>query len=213
MAIGTSLAPYHALVEGQEFGGEIVDFRIQQKREYEANGIGAPMFFERTSDGKTVRTSSAFDASGKPNVPICDWVVTVDCGVEDDNGDTERRIFIDPRKGARGTDVEGRRGQDAIVNALKQAKAHRVGLEIGGQLFITRGPKVAPRKGEPACVTYTARYIAPVGGIGTGRPVDETQYLTDGTAYSRNARPTAAPAQPPVDVPAPSPVDIDEPPF
>ncbi len=180
MPIGASLAPYAPLVEGVEIGGEIVDFRIQQKSDYDTN---RPLYFAPKADGGG-KTFEAFSGDGKANEPICDWVFTVDTGQEDENGETERRIFLDPRVGARGTAVEGKRGKDAVINALKKVKAHRVGLEIGGKIFITRGPKVAPKKGSAQCVTYTARYEPPAGGPGSGTPVDEDMHLVGGAIFN-----------------------------
>lgn len=185
MPIGTSLAPYLPLKEGEEVGGEIVDFRVQQKSDYDTN---RPLYFCRTADGKGTKGFEAFDSDGKPNEPICDWVFTVDTGEEDENGETERRIFLDPRKGQRGSAVEGKRGRDAVEIALKKAKAHRVGLEIGGSIFITRGPKVAPKRGDAACVTYTARYEPPADGPGSGKPVDEVPHLIGGGRFDPSAR-------------------------
>jgi hypothetical protein len=134
------------------------------------------------------RPSSRTAPTAPPNAPICDWVFTVDIGEEDENGETERRIFLDPRKGQKGTAVEGKRGEDAVVAALKKVRAHRVGLEIGGKIFITRGPKVAPKRGDAQCVTYTARYEPPAGGVGTGTPVDEVPWLIGGARFDPNTR-------------------------
>jgi hypothetical protein len=192
--IGTSLAPYHALVEGSTITGEIVDFRVQQKSDYDSN---RPLYFVRGADGKGGKGFEPFDADGKPNEPICDWVFTLDVGVEDENGETERRVFLDPRKGAKGTAVEGKRGRDAVEIALKKAKAHRVGLEIGGTISITRGPKLAPKKGDAQCVTYTAEYTAPEGGVGSGTLVDEVPHMIGGGRFDPNERgdaPVATPA-------------------
>lgn len=185
--IGTSLAPYAPLVEGQEIGGTIMEFRVQQKSDYDTN---RPLYFVRTASGSVTKGFEPFDADGKPNEPICDWVFTLDVGVADENGETERRIFLDPRKGQRGTAVEGKRGRDAVEIALKRAGAHRVGLEIGGQIWFTRGPKVAPKKGDAACVTYTCRYEPPEGGPGLaeGTPVDEVPFMIGGSRYNPNER-------------------------
>jgi hypothetical protein len=185
MPIGTSLAPYLPLVEGERVGGKIVDFRIQQKSDYDTN---RPLYFVRSADGKGGKGYEPFDADGKPNEPICDWVFTVDTGVADETGDTERRIFLDPRKGQKGTAVEGQRGRDAVEKALKVAKAHRVGLEIGGSIFITRGPKVAPKRGDAQCVTYAAEYEPPAGGPGTGTAVDEVPYMIGGGRFNPDLR-------------------------
>lgn len=185
MPIGASLVPYLPLVEGERVGGEIVDFSIRQKSDYDTN---RPLYFVRLPDGKGTKGFEPYDADGKPNEPICDWVFTVDTGVEDETGETERRIFLDPRKGQRGSAVEGKRGRDAVEIALKKAKAHRVGLEIGGKIFITRGPMLAPKKGDAKCVTYTAEYEPPAGGPGTGTAVDEVPYMIGGGRYDPNER-------------------------
>jgi hypothetical protein len=195
MPIGSSLAPYLPLTEGKEVGGEIVDFRIQQKSDYDTN---RPLYFERV-DGRTTKSFAPYAADGTPNEPICDWVFTLDTGEEDEHGETERRIFLDPRKGQRGTAIEGLRGRDAVEIALKKAKAHRVGLEIGGRIYITRGPKLAPKKGDAACVTYTARYEPPAGGVGTGTPVDEVPWLIGGGRFEPGFRLPATPTVPSFD--------------
>jgi hypothetical protein len=121
-----------------------------------------------------------------PNDPIVQWEITVDTGVEDDLGDTERRIFVDPRKGRRKTVLEGRRGGDAVAVALKKARAHRVGLEIGGTFFLTAGEKVQDGDG-PETATWTAEYQPPAGGPGSGTPVDEMPWLVGGGRYDKAA--------------------------
>ncbi len=192
MPIGTSLAPYLALQEGIRVGGKIVDFRVQQKTNFDT---GRPQFFERDSTGKITKSDNAYGLDGRPNEPICDWIFTVDTGVESPEGDTERRIFLDPRKGARGSEVEGRRGQDAVEKALKKVQAHRVGLEIGGSIWFTRGPKVKPYPGGsgPACVTYEAEYQPPDGGVGAGTPVDDVPWLVGGERFIKAPAMTTAP--------------------
>jgi hypothetical protein len=186
MPIGSTLPPYAPLVEGKEIGGTILEFRVQQKSDYDTN---RPLYFVRTPSGSVTKGFEPFDEDGKPNEPICDWVFTLDVGVPDENGETERRVFIDPRKGQRGTAVEGKRGRDAIEIALKKAGAHRVGLEIGGQIWFTRGPKVAPKKGDAACVTYTARYAPPPDvEPGSGTPVDEVPFMIGGSRFNPNER-------------------------
>jgi hypothetical protein len=185
MPIGTSLAPYLALKEGEPVTGELVDFRVQQKSDYDTN---RPLYFCRNTDGKASRGFDPYADDGRPNEPICDWIFTLDVGEEDENGETERRIFIDPRKGAKGSAVEGKRGRDAIEIALKKAKAHRIGLEIGARITLERGPKVAPKRGDAACVTFSAEYEPPPGGVGAGTPVDDVPWLIGGGRYDPSAR-------------------------
>src|ERR1044072_4652710 len=180
MALGISLPAYHALNPGDTVIGEIVDFRIQQKSNYDTK---RPMYLEVGEAGRTSRTFAPYAADGTANKPNTEWVFTLDIGVEDETGDTERRVFLDPRHGKRGTAVEGKRGADAVGIALKKAKAHRVGLEIGATITITRGENVRPAKGEAACRTYTVEYVPPAGGPGSGKLVDETIYLVGGDVF------------------------------
>jgi hypothetical protein len=185
VAIGISAAPYAKFVKaGDRHGGEIVDFRVVQTTDFDSR---RPQYLESDDEGKFSRVFNPFRASdGKPNDPICQWEITVDTGVEDENGDTERRIFVDPRKGRRNTLLEGKRGGDAVALALKKAKCHRVGLEIGGSFYLTAGEKVRDGSG-PATNTWSAEYTPPAGGPGTGKPVDEIPHLVGGGRYDKVA--------------------------
>lgn len=182
--IGTSAAPYAKFENtGDRFGGEIVDFRVVQNSDQK---VRRPLYLQEPAyTGKWEKTFSAFAPDGRPNDPICQWEITVDTGVEDSDGDTERRIFIDPRKGRRGTTVEGKKGGDAIAIALKKAKAHRVGLEIGGQLFVTFDGKI--QDGDTKVNTWSAEYEPPADGPGTGTPVNEMPWLVGGARYDKVA--------------------------
>jgi hypothetical protein len=240
MPIGVSSAPYAKFVNpGDRHGGEIVDFRIVQTIDYDDK---RPLYLEQGDDGKWKKSYAPFGPDGKPNDPITQWEITVDTGVEDENGDTERRIFVDPRKGRRNTLLEGKRGGDAVAIALKKAKAHRVGLEIGGTFFLISGEQVRDGNG-PKTNTWTAEYTPPAGGPGTGKPVDEMPWLVGGQRYDKQAElgkweaarnagtavaqafvPPAAPAAQPIPGLAnhasstvlngrPAPADDDPPPF
>lgn len=184
MSIGVSRAPYAPFKNaGDRCGGEIVDFRVAQKTDMQSK---RPMYFEQNAEGKGQKSFRPYAADGRPNDPITHWEVTVDTGVEDEDGDTERRIIIDPRRGTRGTALEGKRGLDAISKALKQAKAHRVGLEIGGKLFVTFHGKVRVGS-DPETGTWSAEYEPPAGGPGSGKPVDEMPWLVGGGRYDKAA--------------------------
>jgi hypothetical protein len=183
MPIGVSSAPYAKFTKpGDRVGGEIVDFRVVQTVDFDSK---RPQYLQQNEDGWS-KVFTAFDPDGKPNDPITQWEVTVDTGIEDENGDTERRIFIDPRKGRRNTLLEGKRGGDAVAIALKKAKAHRVGLEIGATFYLISGDKVRDGSG-PATNTWTAEYEPPAGGPGTGKPVDEMPWLVGGERYDKQA--------------------------
>jgi hypothetical protein len=182
MTIGVSRAPYAAFkTAGDRVGGEILDFRLAQKTDMDSK---RPMYFEQNAEGKGTKSFRPYGLEGRPNDPITHWEITVETGIEDEDGDTERRIIIGPRRGVRGTALEGKRGLDAITKALKQAKAHRVGLEIGGKLFMTFLGKVRVGTG-PETGTWSAEYEPPVGGVGSGTPVDETPWLVGGGRYDK----------------------------
>jgi hypothetical protein len=169
--------------KGDRFGGEIVDFRVVQNSDQK---VRRPLYLQEPSyTGKWEKTFSAYAPDGRPNDPICQWEITVDTGIEDENGDTERRIFVDPRKGRRGTTVAGKTGGDAIAAALKKAKAHRAGLEIGGRIFVTFEGKI--EDGDSKVNTWSAEYEPPAGGPGTGTPVDEVPWLVGGARYDKAA--------------------------
>lgn len=185
MPIGVSSAPYAKFAKaGDRHGGEIVDFRIVQTVDFDSK---RPQYLQQDpDDGSWSRVFAAHSPDGKPNDPIVQWEITVDTGVEDQHGDTELRIFVDPRKGKRNTLLEGKRGGDAVSIALKKAKAHRVGLEIGGRFFLVMGEKVRDGAG-PMTNTWTAEYEPPADGPGSGKPVDEMPWLVGGGRYDKAA--------------------------
>lgn len=184
MAIGISRAPTAKFKSvGDRHGGEIVDFRVIQKKHFDTD---QPQYFQRDEDGVTV-TSRPYAPDGRPNDPVVQYEITVETGVEDDDGDTERRLFIDPQRGRKGTPLEGNRGGDALASALKRAKSHRVGLEIGGKLFLTWQGKLREGPKKPETNTWSAEYEPPSGGPGSGTPIDEVPWLVGGGRYDRTA--------------------------
>lgn len=91
-------------------------------------------------------------ATGTPKTwdngePMWEIVITLDTGVEDENGETNRRLFV--------------RGQmlKALREALKDANAK---LEIGGELAVRyTGDGEASKKGFNAPKLFKAKYTAP----------------------------------------------------
>lgn len=85
--------------------------------------------------------------------PMWEIVVTVDTGVDDGNGETNRRLFI------RGAMLK------AVREALKDANAK---LEVGGELTVRyTGDGEPSKKGFNAPKLFKAKYVAP-----TSTPVD-----------------------------------------
>jgi hypothetical protein len=77
---------------GDSCVGRIVDIRQTQRTEFLRGGdIGEPMFW---SGGRPIAGAATDPRTGQPNQPVMDHVVTLDCGVEDEEGFTEKRIFV-----------------------------------------------------------------------------------------------------------------------
>lgn len=183
MPIGVSAAPYAKFKNpGDRHGGEIVGFRVVQNTDRKTR---MPLYLQQGEDGSWRKVNNAYAPDGKPNDPITQWEITVDTGIEDENGDSELRIFIDPRKGRKGSTTFGKKGGDAVTIALKKAKAHRVGLEIGGKFWLIFDGKVPD--GDSEVNTWSAEYEPPADGPGTGKPLDETPILQGGERYDKRA--------------------------
>jgi hypothetical protein len=72
--------------------GRITSIGQQQRTEYHRDGTsGQAMFW---SGGRPVAGADVDPKTGQPNQPVMDHVVTVDTGHPDENGETERRIFV-----------------------------------------------------------------------------------------------------------------------
>ncbi|HET8726355.1 MAG TPA: hypothetical protein VFO41_02490 [Alphaproteobacteria bacterium] len=104
---------------GDSCAGTIVDIGKAQRTEFKRDGsIGDPMFW---SGGRPVAGAEIDPRSGEPNQPVMDHVITVDTGVADENGDTERRIF-----------VKGKADLAAIKEACIAAGVRDI--EVGGRI-------------------------------------------------------------------------------
>jgi hypothetical protein len=160
---------------GQTIGGEIVDARRLQTSQYKTN---RPEYWENGTI-----TFAPYDSKGEANDPKAQLEVTVETGVADENGETERRLFI-----------KNKRQMEALTAALKKARA-RQGLLIGGSLWMTWTGKEAGQGSEDAN-TWEIRYEAPPPG--GGQEVDETVRLIGGGTWRKGL------TGPPQD-PAPSP--------
>jgi hypothetical protein len=134
---------------GEEVGGRIVDVASVQQTEYKTR---IPFYWEN----RTKVTRAVNPATGEANDPMMQRVVTVDVGVPDENGNTERRIFI-----------RGKRMTSAYKDALAAGGAGRQGILIGGQLYATWTGTEASQGGGADAKTYRFRYVAPKPGEGT----------------------------------------------
>jgi hypothetical protein len=77
---------------GDSIVGRITHIGQQQRTEYlRDGGIGPRMYW---SGGRPVADAEIDPRSGEANQPVMDHVVTLDTGKPDENGETERRVFV-----------------------------------------------------------------------------------------------------------------------
>lgn len=134
--------------------GRIVDISQTQRTEFTRDGsVGQRMWW---SGGRPVAGAEIDPRSGEQNAPVMDHVVTVDTGVADENGFSEKRIF-----------VKGKAELTSIKAACTEAGVRDI--EIGGLLKKTwmsgAGGTADPR-------VYEYKYKAPGSGEGP-RPAGE----------------------------------------
>jgi hypothetical protein len=167
---------------GTTVEGEVTDVYRAQRFEYVKNGQGLPLYWQNRKPTAGAR----FAADGTPNDPVLQEVITLDTGVPDANGDTERRIFI-----------KNKRMRTAIAAAVAAAGGRRAGgLLLGGRLSCTWVGEEEGEGGQPAKV-YEFTYTPPAPG--TGRTPDNDVRLSERSAD------TPAPVTPPVPDAAPEP--------
>lgn len=147
---------------GDGIDGDIVGVRRTQQTEFKTN---IPLYWE----SKTKSTNRTNPASGQPNDPMLQTEITLDTGVPDENGATERRLF-----------VRGKRMTDALKQAVQQGGGGRDGLLIGGKLACTFYGTEASAGGGSDAKLYRFSYNPPAAG--EGRRPDNTPVLYDGDA-------------------------------
>lgn len=147
---------------GDGIDGDIVGVRRTQQTEFKTN---IPLYWE----SKTKSTNRTNPANGQPNDPMLQTEITLDTGVPDENGATERRLF-----------VRGKRMTDALKHAVQQGGGGRDGLLIGGKLACTFYGTEASAGGGSDAKLYRFSYNPPAAG--EGRRPDNTPVLYDGDA-------------------------------
>lgn len=147
---------------GDGIDGDIVGVRRTQQTEFKTN---IPLYWEN----KTKSTNRTNPANGQLNDPMLQTEITLDTGVPDENGATERRLF-----------VRGKRMTDALKQAVQQGGGGRDGLLIGGKLACTFYGTEASAGGGSDAKLYRFSYNPPAAG--DGRRPDNTPVLYDGDA-------------------------------
>lgn len=145
---------------GDGIDGDIVGVRRTQQTEFKTN---IPLYWEN----KQKSTHRTNPATGGANDPMLQTEITLDTGVPDENGATERRLF-----------VRGKRMTDALKQAVQAGGGGRDGLLIGGRLACTFYGTEASTGGGSDAKLYRFAYGAPAAG--EGRRPDNTPVLYDG---------------------------------
>jgi hypothetical protein len=167
---------------GDGVDGEIVGVRRTQQTEFKTN---IPLYWEN----KTKSTHGVNPATGRPNDPMLQTEITVDTGVPDENGVTERRLF-----------VRGKRMTDSLKHAVQQGGGGGDGLLIGGRLACTFYGTEPSAGGGSDAKLYRFAYAPPAAG--EGRRPDPTPVLYDGDVADDPAPATfGSPVQRPIEAP------------
>lgn len=137
-------AKFHQI--GDRVSGVIVDFDEQQRTEYirGSKAGGPPMYWH---NGKPTAGVAVDPQTGEANRPVMDPVVTLDTGVADEYGETERRLF-----------VKGKQMFDGIKAACKAVGVRDI--DKGGRLTCTWASG-AGGAGSPR--VYAFEYVPPGG--------------------------------------------------
>ena len=182
MGLFTVNAPAAKFVRvGDSVEGEIVEVIQEQRRKFVRGQLGDPEYwFNR----KPVINMPVDPATGKKNPPVLQYVITIDTGVPDEDGNTERRIF-----------VKNKRMEDGLKKAVREAKV-REGLLLGGGLSCTfTGYDETSEAPQPPKI-YEFVYTAPAPGEGR-QPSGEVRLCDPQDAeVTQNLAPVVAPAPP-----------------
>lgn len=106
---------------GDSVEGEIIDVYQTQRYEYIRGAQGEPLYWH----GRKPEPVPTDPATGKKNEPVLQYVLVLETGIEDENGNTERRLF-----------VKNKRMEQALKKAILLARA-KEGLLIGGRVRCT----------------------------------------------------------------------------
>lgn len=152
MGLFTTAAPAAKFVKvGDSVEGEIVEIYRAQRYEFVRNGIGQPLYW---SNRKPTPGARIDPATGKKNDPVLQYVITVETGIADEDGNTERRIF-----------AKNKRMEDGLKKAVIAAKA-REGLLLGGRLSCTYTGDDEKSDAPQLPKMYEFVYTAPAAGEG-----------------------------------------------
>lgn len=166
---------------GDTVGGKIIDARMVQTSEYKKGGGGRPKYWDE--DNREVSFSPT-GADGKPLPPLAQLELTVETGVPDETGETERRIFFGKK-----------RLREALKAGVKRAHDRR-GLLIGGIIQVTL-TGTEPGEGTQDAQTWSVDYIPPADGEGSEFDSDTVHLVGGGTWRRGSIHREEAPADPP----------------
>lgn len=193
MGLFTTNAPAAKFKQvGDSVEGEIVDVYRGQRYEFIRNAIGEPMWW---INGKPTPGVSVDPATGKKARPVLDYVITVDTGEPDENGESERRVFFKTPR------------MEKSLKASVAAARTREGLMLGGRLKVTYTGDDETSNAPTLPKMFDVVYTPPAPGQGR-EPSGEVRLAGGGQADDDNdevARPLpTSPAPGPASDPAPT---------
>lgn len=144
---------------GDTVEGEIIDAYQYQDSEYVRNGVGQPLYWHNRRPTPGMRIDPA---TGRPNDPVLRWQIVLDTGMPDEDGRTERRLFLSKK-----------RLEDGLKRAIIAARAHE-GLLLGGHLRCTFTGFDETSDALQLPKTFEFVYTAPAAGKGR-RPSGEVR--------------------------------------
>lgn len=161
---------------GEQVSGRITGVRRTQHCEYKTN---IPLYWEKVGNGAAVVKHSVNPLTGLPNDPKLQYEITLETGQQDENGSTERRLF-----------VRGKRMEEALRAAVQGSDGARDGLLIGGDLTCAWTGTEPSQGGGSDAKLYRFTYKPPAAG--EGRKPDLTPVLAGNHAAAHEPQPTPA---------------------
>lgn len=121
---------------GDRRGGRVTGVDKSQRRAYRSDGSGLGLFWQ---DRRPTEGAEVNPATGEPNDPVMQWVITVETGEPDQHGDTERSVYFGKQ-----------RLEEAFSLAAKAVKLRSPDDLIGWELFVTKTGTEQGKGAQPA---------------------------------------------------------------
>jgi hypothetical protein len=156
---------------GDTVSGRIIDGRMVQTSEYKKGGGGRPKYWDDEAGEVSFRP---YGPDGKALRPLSQLELTVETGIPDETGETERRVFFGKK-----------RLRDALKTAVKTSRDRR-GLVLGGTISVML-TGTEPGEGAQDAQTWDVAYIPPAEGEKWSDFDTDTVHLVGGDTWRRGS--------------------------